>query len=414
MSLAQELTDGGRSDAAALARLVTTSYRDQKRRDAELLLEQLAGGIGPPPAERRVPKERLGRFGSALRNLDTEVERPTGTVLRQQIVLDAALHEADFDELQERALERVLVAHTAQQLGLRAHCRRARARAGALPGVPRAHGSLASRVARGQRHSTRSASRSCSWWTRVLPDAALVPEPSGFERNRRPVTDQLRREGRYPDAADRGAGRATLADGVDPGLTDLQGAARRLVNEQLALTDWRPSAPLGDWLEEHGFGSHVELLHALADAATARAKSAAGAASRGPACSETRSDRRFAAENVRGGDRGGSVSGRGLVYDEQHEARKEFVVGTQRAMPPRRRWRGSALTSRASGSRGSPTSPASTGSVSRSGARCDPTRRPSPSIPEGRDPVAAATQRRWRRWTPGRRGFRGRLRARDL
>ena len=117
VSLAHELADRGRVDAAALARLVTTSYRDQKRRDAELLLEQLADGIGPPPAERRVPKERLGRFGSALRNLDTEVERPTGTVLRQQIVLDAALHEADFDELQERALDRALVAHTAQQLG---------------------------------------------------------------------------------------------------------------------------------------------------------------------------------------------------------------------------------------------------------------------------------------------------------
>jgi hypothetical protein len=270
LSLAQELTHQGRSDAAALARLVTTNYRDQKRRDAELLLERLAGGIGPPPVEHRIPKERLGRFGSALRNLDTEVERPTGTVLRQQIVLDAALHEADFDELQERAIERALVAQTAQQLGHDPTTDElAIERERFLARRELTEASLPSWLAANDLDEERFAellvvdarARQMRRWFLNL---------SSYERNCRPVTDQLRREGRYPDVADRAARRATLAAGVDQGLTDLQAAARRLVNEQLVLTDWRPSTPLSSWIEEHGFGSNVELLHALADASAAR------------------------------------------------------------------------------------------------------------------------------------------------
>src|SRR5262245_46146602 len=50
-SLAQALAGQGRTDAPDLARLVKANYRDQKRLDAEQLLQLLAGGIGPPPAE---------------------------------------------------------------------------------------------------------------------------------------------------------------------------------------------------------------------------------------------------------------------------------------------------------------------------------------------------------------------------
>jgi len=270
VSLARALADRGRPDADELARLVASSYRDQKRLDAELLLERLAGGVGPPPAVRRVPKERLGRFGTALRNLDTEVERPTGTVLRQQIVLDAAVHDADFDELQERALERALVAETAQQLGYEptaGELALERERFLARRGLTET--SLPTWLAANDLDEDRFVEL-------LLVDARAHQMRrwflnfSGYERNCRPVTDQLRREGRYPAAADRAARRGALAGRVDPGLTDLQAAADRLVNEQLALTEWRPSTPISTWLEEHGFASYVELLQVLAEASAAR------------------------------------------------------------------------------------------------------------------------------------------------
>ena len=270
ISLTQALAERGRSDAAALARLIKTNYRDQKRGDAELLLEVLAEGFGPPPAERRVPKERLGRLGSVLRNCDTEVERTTGPVLRQQIVLDAALHEADFEELQERALERAFAAQTAEDLGYEPTAEDlAVERARFLSRRQLTEDSLPAWLAANDLDEERFAEL-------LLVDARAhrmrrwFLSTSGFERNCRPVTDQLRREGRYPAVADRAARRAALADGAEVEVTDLQETARRLVREQLALSDWRPSLPLDSWLDEHGFGSYPELVLALADASAAR------------------------------------------------------------------------------------------------------------------------------------------------
>ena len=275
-ALASQLTASGRRDGAALAALVTAHYVDQKRLDAKELLARLAGDLDPAPGEQRPPRQRLGWLGETLRTCDTEVQRPTGAILRYRIVQDAALHEKDFEELQERALNRMVVSRYAEELGCR----------------PTDDEVAAERaIFLRRRHLDEDEDRLSEWlaandldderFAELLLDEARVRRMQrwylstlGYERNCGPVTDQLRLERRYPDVADRAARRAALAEASHVGLSADDEVGKRLVAEQMAAAGWRPSTPLPDWFVDHGFAGGAELLLALGDAAAARREGA--------------------------------------------------------------------------------------------------------------------------------------------
>ena len=273
-ALASELTASGRRDGAALAALVSAQYVDQKRLDAEDLLARLAGDLDPAPGEQRPPRERLSWLGETMRTCDTEVQRPTGAILRYRIVQDAALHEKDFEQLQERALNRMIVSHYAEELGC--HPTEDEVAAERAIFLRRRHldeDTLSEWLAANDLDEERLAE--------LLLDEARIRRLQrwylvtlGYERNCGPVTDQLRLEGRYPDVADRAARRAALADASHVGLSTDEEVGRRLVVEQMAAAGWRPSTPLPDWLVDHGFAGGAEFLLALGDASAARREGA--------------------------------------------------------------------------------------------------------------------------------------------
>ena len=204
-ALASELTASGRLDGAGVAALVTAHYVDQKRLDANELLALLAGDLDPAPGEQRAPRQRLSWLGETLRTCDTEVHRPTGAILRYRIVRDAALHETDFEQLQERALNRMVVSLYAEELGFHPTDDEVTAeRAIFLRRRQLDEDTLAGWLAVNDLDDERFAEllldevrvrRMQRWYLGTL----------GYERNCGPVTDQLRIEGRYPDVADRAA-----------------------------------------------------------------------------------------------------------------------------------------------------------------------------------------------------------------
>ena len=269
-ALASELTASGWRDGAALAALVAAHYVDQKRLDATELLARLAGDLDPAPGEQRSPRQRLSWLGETMRTCDTEVQRPTGAILRYRLVQDAALHEKDFEELQERALNRMIVSRYAEEFGC--HPTEDEAAAERAIFLKRRHldeDTLAEWLAANDLDEEQLAE--------LLLDEARVRRMQrwylvtlGYERNCGPVTDQLRLEGRYPEVADRAARRAALADASHVGLSTDDEVGRRLVVEQMAAAGWRPSTPLPDWLVDHGFAGGAELLLALGDASAAR------------------------------------------------------------------------------------------------------------------------------------------------
>ncbi|MGH9223691.1 MAG: hypothetical protein ACRD2W_07865 [Acidimicrobiales bacterium] len=189
---------------------------------------------------------------------------------RYRIVDDAALHEADFEELQDRAMNRELVASDATELGLEPTAEEVAAdRARFLSRRGLTEESLDAWLADNDTDAARfhalmtaeaSAHRMRRWFLGTL----------GYTRNRAAVADQLRIEGRYPEVADRAARRAKLAGAGRSKFPNTIEETTRVVAEHMGATGWRPSLPLAAWAEEFGLGDGVELLVALADASGAR------------------------------------------------------------------------------------------------------------------------------------------------
>jgi hypothetical protein len=272
-ALASELTAAGRRDGAELASLVQTNYVDQKRDDAEELLVRMGGDLGPAPREQRPPRVRLSWLGEALRTCDTEVQRSTGPVLRQRIVNDAAINEADFEAVHERALHRMIVSRYAEELGYEPSDDDVAAERSYF---------LAARKLTEETLEAWLVSNDCQpdRFEELLRDEARTRRMRkwflgtlGFERSTGPVTDQLRLEGRYPEVADRAARRASMAPASDVSLPTEPASISRLIGEQMAATGWAPSKPLPDWIGEF-FGAPPELLLLLADQKEARREAA--------------------------------------------------------------------------------------------------------------------------------------------
>lgn len=273
-TLASALISSGRSDGVALAGLVSSHYVDQKRLDAVELLRRLDTDLGERPTELREPRERSGGLARAMRSCDTEVERSTGRVLRYQIIDDVALHEPDFEQLQERALHRAIAVSYAEDFGFE-------------PTSEELNEERSRFLLRmGLTEETLPAWLEGNDLDETDLEELIVDEAKthrlrrwylalqGYERNRRVVADQLRLERRYPGVADRAARRAALSATPGPDVLPDEKDIPGMLSEHVAATGLRPSQPFPEWLDEHGFASGAEFLLAVSDAAHARREGA--------------------------------------------------------------------------------------------------------------------------------------------
>ncbi len=263
-----------RPDAVATARLVARGYVDQKRLDAIELLEQVAAGLPGSGAPRRVPRDTVGWFAPALRDCDTEVSRRRGTVLRHEIIDHAALFEADFEAVQERALHRAIAVEYARELGTEPSVEELAKERGLFlskHGITEetidswlADNDLSPEQFATLVHEEAQLHRLRKWYLNTV----------GYERNRRAVATELRLEGRYPEVAERAARQATLTSRAELDVPTEVERASRLLAEHQVLTGWKPSMPLLEWIDEHGFANVQEFWVAVSAAASARREQA--------------------------------------------------------------------------------------------------------------------------------------------
>lgn len=248
------------------------AYVDQKRLDAEALLRKLRDRL-PGEDTSRVAVSQCHVF-VAFTERDRKVEHRGTTVRMEQIARHAALHEADFGRLHDRALDRLLVEELAQLFGVEVtdgevvvETRRIRARLGliddaALERWLRANdvdGQWLEDVARRE-----AAARRLRDWVRVR---------NGMRGIARPLLDELRLAGRYEQAASATAVAAQLRADLPPESSHPQQpedepgwsatTVLELVRDQVRCSAWRPETPVQQFAEEAGFACVQDLLEEL-------------------------------------------------------------------------------------------------------------------------------------------------------
>ncbi|MBF4770508.1 hypothetical protein ISU10_22270 [Nocardioides agariphilus] len=272
VALARQLGDDGlpADEAARLAHLVSETYVDQKRLDAEAALAVLVGidEIRPPVAERPLDLEGLGL--EPLLWSDVLVERSAGRLRRYQLVADAALHEPDYPALMDRALDGYLVDALALEYDVRVTSEEvAEQRATMHDRLGVTEEGLEAWLADNDldrptwealvvREATRARMRRWMLTTRII------------ERNRRLLVEQLQVEGRYARVADAAARRRALADARPaPPYPDSVKRVQELIARQRAVSGWAPKGDLRQVADDLGFDTVAGLLVALSDAAVA-------------------------------------------------------------------------------------------------------------------------------------------------
>lgn len=258
--------------AKALVAEFKAGYVDQKRRDAEAGFRYLAEVDAITPPARHPAAFPNGRGMQALRYCDTSVERRHGGLRRNQIVQDAALHVADFDELCDRAADRYIALETARDLGMTADAEQLAAeRMRFLRRLGLTEEALENWLA--------SADLRAVDFDQLMAEQALVrrlrrhtADLRFYERNRRMVIEQLQIEGRYAAVADAAARRrSALATLPTPRVPFDPDEVMDLVRRQIS-SGWRPVTDLGTLADDQGFDGFVGLVGALADADAASAE----------------------------------------------------------------------------------------------------------------------------------------------
>lgn len=249
-------------------------YVDQKWLDAEALLLKLRDRAA---AEGRSQVQvSQSHVFVAFVERDRKVEHEGVTVRMDEIARHAALHEGDYAQLRDRAIDRLLVEQLAELFGVEVsldevanEARRIRARLGllddqALDRWLRANdvdGEWFDKVARREAAARR------------LRDWAGVRQ--GMRRIVSPLLDELRLAGRYVEAASAAATAVELRNRLQPDLSPheptgekaeawSEAAALDLMRDQIRCSAWRPEVPLVRFAEEAGFGDIGEIIEELA------------------------------------------------------------------------------------------------------------------------------------------------------
>jgi hypothetical protein len=263
---------------------VESAYVDQKRLDALMLLELLrdrpVDASSEPTTAPRVEVPRCHVF-DAFVDRDRKVDRAGTTLRMEEIARHVALHDPDYPQVYDRALDRILVDELAKARGidptpaevdteLRRICVRLRIPDDASRAAWLADNDVDESWL--QAYARREArARKLRNWARIRTGRRLLV---------RPVLDELRLENRYVAAADGAAHHQSMRQTVsDDGRSLGQGgpgaavAADRvsdLVRDQIRSGGWRPDVPLECFADEAGFAGVGDLLEELAAARTVR------------------------------------------------------------------------------------------------------------------------------------------------
>ena len=267
-----DATAAGMSEevVTALREFLATSAVDQKRADAEALLQHLRDqGVTPPPP---VSVTRSHPF-LAMYHRDRRVDRHGTQVPLGDISSYAALHLPDFREVNENALHAALVDVLAEMLDVTADDADV----------------AAERIRFGQDQRLRTPESLATW---VAENDLTEPEFVDFlrrqavrrklrdwlisrkylERTTAEVLDELRLRGRYPATADAAAYQQEVLTAAYPDLEYRGDDAEliELVREQSRATGWRPSVSLDVWAFESGFKDIFDVRYELVRAKLAR------------------------------------------------------------------------------------------------------------------------------------------------
>ena len=270
-ALAEELGRRGRADAEELAAMLADAMIDQKALDAIAGIEHGLSLIGVSMPVLEAPLHLFGRVGESMAESDTLVPSATTPLRRYQLVNDLALHDADFEQLSQRAIDRLLALEYAFETGATVTAEE-----------------IASERARFLLNRSLTEDDLGAWlvandldegsFTRLMEEEALrrrmqrwALDTRLYGRNRKIIIDQLRLEGRYPEAVRQASRRRLLADARPPQpwpTSDAEGT--ELLIKHHISSGWRAQGSLDATIEDHGFDGMAGLFVGLLDATAAR------------------------------------------------------------------------------------------------------------------------------------------------
>lgn len=215
-ALLQQLREQGRSDAETLVDAFVEHFVDQKKLDAIEAMTIAVNSRTVPRPTYEEPLHLLGRIGGAIRVTDTTLQSATHPLRGYQLVDDVALHDPDFEQLSQRALDRAAVLEYAAEAG-----------------VQLTEAEIAREAKRFFSSIGIEDEKIPEWASandltpkdldRFLRDLALrrhmqrwALDVRLYESNREIIRDQLRIENRYVDAVKAAARRRQLADSSAP------------------------------------------------------------------------------------------------------------------------------------------------------------------------------------------------------
>lgn len=257
-------------DIERIGRFVQTDYVDLKREDALELLRTIRQL--PTPLEKKPPEFEFQRSAlfEALYNRDRRVRRDGFDVPLASIANWAALHRADFDEINCHALNRALVGLLANILEVRPTANEVEEEVQRFRASRRltADGAFEDWLVRNDLEPDEFSELAtqlaiCRRLHRWLIGSRAI------ERTTRLVLDELRLRGEYEEAASAAAEQERIVEEHHPdfkesGFRDL--SLQQLVIEHLRATDCQIHVHFKRWAEEVGFHSlvdvRVELLRA--------------------------------------------------------------------------------------------------------------------------------------------------------
>jgi hypothetical protein len=270
-------------EVQALRAALEETYVDQKRLDAEALLRVLRTRR---PGQGRAETELTPcHVFAAFQERDRKVTHDGVTLRLEEIARYAALHEPGFAELRERALDRLLVDELAWLWDIKVtddqvaeEARRLRARLGLLDDDDLQRWLVANDV-------------DADWLDGIARRDALARRLRDWMQVRQgkrllvsPLLDELRRAGRFEQAASATARAATLRATLDPDLgwrpesrdgeppAESRTRLEQLMRDQIRTGAWRPDVTLARFAEEAGFADLRDLLDELVVASAIRAR----------------------------------------------------------------------------------------------------------------------------------------------
>ncbi|BAI72908.1 hypothetical protein AZL_022700 [Azospirillum sp. B510] len=250
------LTD---AEIERLERFLDAGAVDQKRRDAEALLNHLASLITPP---RPAPFAfNASHYFDVLYERDRRVEHGGNAVPLSDIALHAALHRPDFAEINNAALGRLLAGQLAEAVGVKVDAEAVTAEARRFcmgRGIESPEALL-----RWCRSNDLTGEEFDALMAELATERAMrhwMISRRFLARTTRPVLNELRLRGLYEAIAEEAAFVQRVSELHFGGTAQQsQETTEELILDHLAHTSCRIDAPPDVWAYEYGFKDILDL-----------------------------------------------------------------------------------------------------------------------------------------------------------